>query len=368
VEDTGIGIPEEQQRIIFERYRQAGASTTGNHGGTGLGLAIARDLACLMGGALTVESRVNAGTAFRFEVALPVAQPSEDGDRPIKGLERLRVLVVDDYGAAREAACELLCDFDIQPALVANGEDALKELREAAARGEPFHVVLIDADMRGLGGKTLASAIRNDPDLPDVSPILLEPLARSRSEPAEEDDLATRLTKPLVASKLSAALAAVLRRMEDDAESARISGGREAVATGRRPLVLLAEDNLISQRVAIGLLKKLGLETRLAVNGMEAVALFKEERFDLVIMDCLMPDMDGYQATREIRALESGDRQTPIVALTATAMKGDAEKCLKAGMTDYVAKPVTFEELRKTLGKYVPLEKAEGKPGRSKNA
>ena len=355
--DTGIGIPPEKQRLIFEAFAQADASTTRKYGGTGLGLAISSQLVQMMGGRIWVESTVGKGSTFHFTVrfgraAGPVARPSSA--RPER-LRDLPVLVVDDNATNRRILEEVLGNWGMRPLAVDGGEAALAALGRAAAAGKPFPLVLLDAHMPGMDGFTLAERIRRGPGSARTLMVMLtsaghpEDVARCR-----ELGIDVYLMKPVKQSELFSALLAALGHSEPDAPA----GPRPAASgRGRRPPlhVLLAEDNPVNQKLALRLLEKRGHTVVLAGDGKEALAALTRRPFDLVLMDVQMPDMDGFEAAKRIRREETGTgRHVPILAMTAYAMKGDRERCLAAGMDGYVAKPIQPAELFETIDRLLP--------------
>ena len=357
VKDTGIGIPPEKQRLIFEAFAQADASTTRKYGGTGLGLAISSQLVQMMGGRIWVESAVGRGSTFHFtarfgRAAGPVARPS--AARPER-LRDLPVLVVDDNATNRRILEEVLGNWGMRPLAVDGGEAALAALGRAAAAGKPFPLVLLDAHMPGMDGFTLAERVRCGPGSARTLMVMLtsaghpEDVARCR-----DLGIDVYLMKPVKQSELFSALLAALGQTEPDAPA----GPRPTAPAGRRrpPLhVLLAEDNPVNQKLALRLLEKRGHTVVLAGDGKEALAALTRRPFDLVLMDVQMPDMDGFEAAKRIRREEAGTgRHVPILAMTAYAMKGDRERCLAAGMDDYVTKPIQPAELFETIDRLLP--------------
>jgi PAS domain S-box-containing protein len=348
VEDTGIGIPPEKQQMIFETFTQADASTTRRFGGTGLGLAICTRLVELMGGRMWVESKPGVGSQFHFTATFTPAEgvPAKL-DRT--ALAAVRVLVVDDNATNRRILEEVTTRWGMRPYAVDGGRAALAVMREAKIAGEPYPLVLLDANMPDMDGFAVAERIRADPRLAGVT-IMMVTSSGQRGDAARcrELGIARYLTKPVRQSELldaiMGALVGVSLGERCDAASLRKRAASE------RLVVLLAEDNIVNQRLATRLLEKEGYEVSTAANGHEALEAIAKGAFDLVLMDVQMPDMDGFEATRAIRAGErSLGGHLPIIAMTAHVMKGDRERCLDAGMDAYVAKPVQREVLLATI-------------------
>lgn len=360
VEDTGIGIPPEKQQMIFETFTQADASTTRRFGGTGLGLAICTRLVELMGGRMWVESKPGVGSQFHFTATFTPAEgvPAKL-DR--SALAAVRVLVVDDNATNRRILEEVTTRWGMRPYAVDGGRAALAVMREAQIAGEPYPLVLLDANMPDMDGFAVAERIRTDPRLAGVT-IMMVTSSGQRGDAARcrELGIARYLTKPVRQSELldaiMGALVGVSLGERCDAASVRKRAASERLA------VLLAEDNIVNQRLATRLLEKEGYEVSTAANGREALEAIARGAFDLVLMDVQMPDMDGFEATRAIRAGErSLGGHLPIIAMTAHVMKGDRERCLDAGMDAYVAKPVQREVLLATIDRV--LGRSTGQAG-----
>jgi PAS domain S-box-containing protein len=356
VRDTGIGIAADKQRMIFAGFSQADASTTRKYGGTGLGLAISARIVELMGGRIALESEPGKGSTFRVSVSFgfakgPVAaQPRRQPDR----LRGLAVLVVDDNATNRRILQESLTYWGMRPALTCGADEAMAGLLRASAEGEPFPVVLLDAMMPGTDGFELAQWIKGHPELGATILLMLSSAGRpGDAGRCQELGIHTYLTKPLKQSEL---LDALMTALYGDGKACAAAVDRAAPQPGGGGLkVLLAEDNAVNQRLVTSLLEKEGHRVTVVGNGREAVAALEREAFDLVLMDVQMPEMDGLEAAGRIRARELLDGgHVPIIAMTAHAMKGDRERCLAAGMDDYVPKPIQGRELRAAVERHRP--------------
>ncbi len=366
VKDTGIGMTEDQRSRLFESFSQADASTTRRYGGTGLGLAISKQLVEMMGGEIGVESEPGVGSTFWFTAQLE-KQPQEVQATPRAPahLSGLRVLVVDDNATNRKIVHEQVISWGMKNGMAEDGPQALERLRSAAERGKPYDLAIVDLNMPKIDGMELASRIKADPAIASTQLILLTSMGlRGEAEQARKVGFAAYLTKPVRQSRLYDAIATVMSLVDGEASApehrspivTQHSFG-EARARSRdrqaRTHVLVAEDNQVNQKVAVRMLERLGYRADVAANGLEAVEALSHIRYAAILMDVQMPEMDGYEATAEIRRREGMERHTPVIAMTANAMQGDREKALEAGMDDYVSKPVKPEKLELVLGHWI---------------
>ena len=343
--DTGIGIEKDKQRLIFNAFSQADGSTTRRFGGTGLGLAIAQRLVALMGGHIAIDSRPGEGSCFRFELPLGRAPDRPEINVCPELLQGTRVLIVDDHPVNRQILDEHARSWGMKAATADSARKALELLHRAQSEGQAFRLLLTDLHMPDMDGLELARLIRSDRSLqPPIMVMLSSTHFETDSELAREAGIARHLQKPLRRRQLHEALCELLGSIPDRSETR----DREEPLAGR---VLLAEDNIVNQEVAIGMLKQLGLEVETAANGNKALELLRQQAFDLVLMDCHMPEMDGFEATRRIRQMErdEGRGALPILALTADVQKGIQEQCHAAGMDGYLSKPFTRDALYRSL-------------------
>ena len=357
VSDTGIGMTEEQQQHIFRSFSQADASTTRRYGGTGLGLAISRQLVELMGGEIHVESEPEVGSTFSFTLPLRKQPEREQAESTAPAdLRGLRALIVDDNATNRQILHEQVSVRGIESGSAESGPRALEELRSAAEAERPYDLGILDLQMPDMDGMQLAREIKNDPAISSTRLILLTSVGqRGQGETAQQAGIEAYLTKPVRQSELYDALVTVMGMPVEEASSVETRlvtrhSLREA-RVGTRVHVLVAEDNPVNQKVAVKMLESLGYRVDVAKDGKEALDALGRVRYDAVLMDVQMPEMDGYEATAEIRRRErAGDiSRVPIIAMTANAMQGDRENALEAGMDAYVAKPVKPEELDRVL-------------------
>jgi PAS domain S-box-containing protein len=352
VRDSGIGMRQEALEKLFTVFMQADQSMSRRYGGTGLGLAISKQLVELMGGAIAVESRFGEGSVFRFEIPLAAGEaaailPPVDTAR----LRGRRVILVEDNPTNRSILEGQLRGFGMEVATADNGTTALELLRAAARAGTPFDAAVVDMKMPIMDGLTMATELRRDPRLADVRMVMLTSLGSgNEAQLAYECGIEAYLTKPVRQAELIDALGRVLHREEPPAAAPLTA------PHGRRARVLVVEDNPVNQEVARAMLTELGCSVRLAADGRQGLAALRDQAFDLVFMDCQMPEMDGFEAVRRFRASAAQGYATraevPIVALTANALAGDADRCLASGFSDYLAKPVRREQLDAALARW----------------
>ena len=354
VRDTGIGIPDAKLSGIFEAFEQVDTTLTRRYGGTGLGLAICRKLTELMGGRIWVESRLGQGSVFYFTAKFPrTAAPDESADRAHAELSAARVLVVDDNSTARRVLSDMLMNWQMAPTTVGDAREALELLHAGNRNEEPFTLLITDINMPDVDGFTLVETIRADAAMAEMPVIMLtSPHIHTEAEQYERLNVAAQVAKPVKQSDLLEAVVASLGCPQKS--SGRASEPKDRTAVGLPRLrILLAEDSLMNQKLALGLLEG-DHDVTVAGDGQQAVHLLGEQLFDVVLMDVQMPIMDGLEATRVIRARErSTDRHVPIIAMTAHAMKGDRERCMAAGMDDYISKPIRAARLFETLSEVV---------------
>ena len=348
VRDTGSGIPLERQAAIFEAFTQADGSTTRRHGGTGLGLTICRQLVALMGGEIGLESQPGVGSTFWFDLSFEAAAVAPVPPAPVECLHRLRVLVVDDNATNRMILRETLRAWGCRPEEAADGMVALAALA-AAVDTDPFGLVVLDMQMPGLDGAAVADRIRAEARYAGVPLVLLSSMAALRD--VRGGPFAATLAKPV----RQAVLLRTLREVLGEARQPRQPRARPVrVSSGERLRVLLAEDNAVNRAVALRMLDKLGCDAEAVENGRQAVEAVALARYDLILMDVQMPEMDGFEATAAIRRGEGHATRIPIVAMTAHAMQGDRERCLAADMDDYIAKPFVIAALAQTVTRWAP--------------
>jgi PAS domain S-box-containing protein len=354
VRDTGIGIDPEIRPRLFQSFVQADGSTSRRYGGTGLGLAISKRLVSLMGGEIDVESQPGHGSTFWFTVRLE-RQPPEAAPAPAARLAGRRVLVVDDNATNRQILKQQLSYWGLRVTAVESGAKALAALRQAAAAGVGHDLAILDMKMPAMDGLSLARAIKSDGGLEAVKLILLTSFGqRGHGAEASRIGISAYLTKPVDEADLYDCLVEILAQGRSPRPPSLVT--RHSLREARPPVaahVLVAEDNEVNQKVAVHILEKLGYRVEVAENGREAMEACQRAHYDAVLMDAQMPELDGYEATRRIREAEGSGRRVPIIAMTASAMKGDRERCLEAGMDDYISKPVTPEELARVLQRWV---------------
>ncbi|MCP5046268.1 MAG: response regulator [bacterium] len=380
VTDTGIGIPGDRLEDLFDAFTQADASFTRKFGGTGLGLSICKQLTELMDGQIGVKSREGSGSTFWFSVVFQKQAPPDEGE-PVetrfKDIIGQRVLVVDDNATSRALIAVLLESWHCRFETASSGPSALGNLNAARGEGDPFRIAILDKTMPDMSGEELGRNIKRDPALKDTLLVMMTGMGlRGDAGRLEKIGFSAYLTKPIKRSLLYDCLVTVHSGKASSDESGQRIVTRHSIAEDkrRRVRILLAEDNITNQKVALGILERLGYRADAVANGMEAVKALEAMPYDLVLMDCQMPELDGYQATGKIREKEkekkmSGGTQhshrIPIIAMTANVMTGDREKCLSAGMDDYIPKPVNPRVLSDALDKWLShsAPAGSGEPG-----
>ena len=363
VTDTGIGIPSEKIGVLFEQFSQVDGSTSRNYGGTGLGLAISKQLVNLMEGSIGVESRFGEGSTFWFTLPLQIDSRTDVMPVSVDELRGTRVLIVDDDEVNRRVLHQQVTGWGMRDGSCVSGEEALLSLQAARLEGDPYPIAIIDYQMPGMDGATLATIIKDDPATRDTVVVMLTSISRC-GDTSSSMRCDAYLVKPVRYSQLLRTVATAWAKRCNTETGAAISAiGTQARRTppvkpvaftapaGRIIRALIAEDNVVNQRVAVRMLEKLGLRADVAANGREAVQLFEMSPYDLILMDCQMPEMDGYEACRQIRRRQSPTQHAVILAMTAEAMNGAREHCLATGMDDYISKPVRLEDLARILNK-----------------
>ncbi len=354
VRDTGIGVPKDAQARLFTAFTQADGSTTRRYGGTGLGLAICRQLMTLMGGDIGFDSEPGRGSTFWFTLTL---ERQRDAAPPRAttpaSLDGVRLLIVDDNATNREILHRQVASWHVRHETAASGPEALAYLYRAAADSQPYEVVVLDMHMPDMDGLSVARAVKADPKLRRTNIALLTSLGYHPDEANFRAlGIGAYLTKPIKPSRLFDCLVTLLDQPRDEpAQAPAPADGSAPAAAPKNLRVLVAEDNPVNQKVVLRQLQKLGYTADAVSSGDEALSATAQVRYDVILMDCQMPGMDGYETTRQIRRREAGAK-TPrhhVVALTAHALEGDREKCFAAGMDDYLSKPLRLEALAKVL-------------------
>jgi signal transduction histidine kinase/CheY-like chemotaxis protein len=367
IEDTGIGISEDKSHYIFEKFTQTDTSTTRRYGGTGLGLAISKQLVELMGGTIGVTSQPSEGSTFWFTLPLSLDTQDIAPLLPQSDLEGVHVLIVDDNKINCRVLHEQLSIWGMRSSAYPTGGEAMRALRETQAARDPYQIAILDYYLPDMDGESLGRMIKDDPALRETLLVMLTSRGqRGDAKRVSEVGFSAYLVKPVSPSQLLDALSTVLGTYKEGISTTLITRHTLAesqtakavlVPKQEKPIharILVVEDNVVNQRMAMMMLEKLGCRVDVAANGLEAVEMVERLKYDLVFMDCQMPEMDGYEATAEIRRREDASKHTLIIAMTAHTMQGDREKCLKAGMDDYIAKPVKKESLLKLLEKWMP--------------
>jgi two-component system, sensor histidine kinase and response regulator len=369
VQDTGIGISPEAQEKLFHAFNQADSSTTRKYGGTGLGLAIAKQLVTMMGGQIGVDSGPGKGSTFWFTAHLEKQLRDLESPESYRHvLYQLRVLVVDDNATNRQILRHQLTVWKMLPSSAASGREALKMLRTAAMEALPYDLALLDVQMPEMDGFMLAKSIKADPAIASTRLVVLTSMGQALSaQELRNAGIAAYLVKPVKQSHLFDCLTNAIGKTATEtflvypASSQRVGTSLEPTPHRERPRILLAEDNIINQKVVLGQLQRLGYAADTVANGLEVLAALQRLSYDIILMDCHMPKMDGYEATQAIRKKEGSLDQSRlpispayIIAITANAMQGDAEKCFAAGMNDYLSKPIGLPDLQAALERWLP--------------
>ena len=365
VEDTGIGIPKDKLRYIFDKFSQVDTSTKRKFGGTGLGLAISKQLVELMKGKISVRSELGKGSTFTFEISFRLDKQSITESAPVVDLKDLKFLIVEDNETDKKIIQAQFKNWGFGFDCYQSGEEALTAMHKAVSAGQPYQIAIIDYHLPEMDGETLARSIEADPDLEETAMVMFTSAAKKGdAKRFKKAGFTALLTKPIRPSLFMDTLvtvwaAKVQKHSTELITSHSVIESRAARTDVKKPTtptkslrVLLAEDNIINQRVAVKMLQKLNCRVDVAANGKEAVEMVAKFPYDLLFMDCQMPEMNGYEATSEIRLQEKETQYIPIIAITANAMQGDREKCLEAGMDDYISKPVKTKDLEKALQRW----------------
>lgn len=352
IADTGVGLTPEEAERIFAVYSQLDSSTTRRHGGTGLGLAIARMLTQLMGGEIGVESQKGKGSKFWFTALFREVEAKEQAPQVAASLAGMTVAIIDDNRTNRTILERYVTSWGMRGHSFGNGREALNEMRRASHGDDPYEVAIVDLMMPGMDGTTVAQAVRSDQSLHDVAVILLTSAGKSEQGRSAVD---AEMVKPVRPSQLFDVLQTVLADRPGH-------HGADAVASAatspRSARVLVVDDNGANQKVALRMVERLGYRADVAGTGAEAVAMVGHGHYDAVLMDCQMPELDGYEASRQIRHNERGGGRVPIIAMTAEALAGERERCLAAGMDDYITKPVKLHVVAAVLERWLATREA----------
>jgi signal transduction histidine kinase/DNA-binding response OmpR family regulator len=362
--DTGIGVSKDQADLLFQAFTQADASTTRQYGGTGLGLSISKQLCEMMEGRIGVESEIGKGSKFWFTVILEKQFKGEYQEAAIipANIQNSHILIVDDNRTNQKILAAYLDQWGCRNAVASSGKEALLKLNHAVENNDPYDAALVDMMMPHMDGEELGRTIKSDPKITETNLLMLTSLGhRGDANRLKTIGFSGYLVKPVKPSVLFDTLITTLGSPVDDAKKTKQLVTRHSLADnsiqikneGGKARILLAEDNIVNQKVALKLLEKLHYLVDSVTNGKEALNALGKLSYDAVLMDCQMPEMDGYEATKEIRRIENQTKYIPIIAMTAHAMEGDRDKCLKAGMDDYITKPVDPKALGDVLRKWI---------------
>ncbi len=357
VRDTGIGIPARKAKLIFDSFTQADASTTRKYGGTGLGLSICKRLVELMGGRIGVLSREGSGSEFWFSLSLDKPLSSSSLGRE-KTLENIRIIAVDDNSTNRRLIALLLESWNSRFEVVSGGQEALETLRKASREKDPFRIAILDMQMPEMDGEELGKRIISDSSIVNPKMIVMSSVgARGDEARLKELGFCAYLTKPVKQSHLFDCLTNICAPGMIPTKQLKVAEPKRRKLTKADLKILIAEDNQVNRLVAVRILESLGYKAETAANGEEAILRMKDESFDIVLMDCQMPVLDGYDASRLIRSREREtlNPNVVLIAMTANALEGDKEKCLQAGMNDYLPKPITPETVSKILSSWTTV-------------
>ncbi|MCX5833586.1 MAG: response regulator, partial [Deltaproteobacteria bacterium] len=368
VEDNGIGISEEKLEFIFEKFTQADASMTRRYGGTGLGLAISKQIVEFMGGTIGVSSTLGRGSTFWFTIRLGLDRAPQTLAIPAASLEGVRVLMVDRNKINRQTLLDLTSNWGMKGDAVPTSEEAIASMRNACASGQPYQMAIIDSNLEDDHTASIGRRIKSDPQLRDTILIVIAAVGkRGDARRLSDAGFTAYLVRPIHPATLMEALATAwgsklqgvttpLITRHTLAEARASQSPSTAMESGTaRAHVLIVEDNLLNQKLALRMLEKLGCRADLAGNGRDAVRMIEKNGYDLVFMDCQMPEMDGYEASAIIRQREKESGQhLPIIAMTAHTLTGDRDKCMEAGMDDYISKPIRKEDILQVISKWVP--------------
>jgi two-component system sensor histidine kinase/response regulator len=368
VEDSGIGISEEKLEFIFEKFTQADASMTRRYGGTGLGLAISKQIVEFMGGTIGVSSTLGRGSTFWFTVRLGLDKAPQTLAIPSASLAGVRVLVVDRNKINRQTLLDLTSNWGMKGDAAATSEEAIAAMRNACASGQPCQMAIVDSNLEDDNTESIGRRVKSDPQLKDTVLIVIAAVGkRGDARRLSDAGFTAYLVRPIHPATLMEALATAwgsnlqgvktpLITRHTLAEARASQAPSAPVESGpAKAHVLIVEDNLLNRKLALRMLEKLGCRADLAGNGRDAVRMIEKGRYDLVFMDCQMPEMDGYEASAIIRQREKESGQhLPIIAMTAHTMTGDRDKCMEAGMDDYISKPIRKEDILQVISKWVP--------------